>query len=369
MSRRLAPLFLLLATLAAGLAPAASSHSPGTLDYSFVTFGCNRIQESDWKTMEAENPSSANLPQLRQTLQDIASLDPLPRYFFFTGDLVVNLKADNGKRLRDQLNAWAPLYTGSPLYRRTTFVPLPGNHEMLQKDAQDNEVPNPACDPVWIAWLHANHLHHLAGNGPVPNRTNRDRLVDNQSEITYSFDRGDTHFVLLNTDTLNQPDQTGWIPYHWIKADLEKAQRRSRTARIFVLGHKPIVPPQANPQPDDAILSNSTYPLGDQLLALLQRTPKVVAYFCAHSHEWQARQLGHHGPWQVIAGNGGSKLEGSWQPPGGTFYGFTQVRVYHGGKVSVTSYGRCVPDPYFSGTDPNCPVTAAVPQPETFLSR
>jgi hypothetical protein len=41
---------------------------------SFVVMGCNRIQESDWEKTRTENPSSANLPQLRQTLADIAAL-------------------------------------------------------------------------------------------------------------------------------------------------------------------------------------------------------------------------------------------------------------------------------------------------------
>jgi hypothetical protein len=354
--------------LGCGLARAGSHHKD-SVKFSFVYVGCNRLQEGDWKNIEDTDPSSANLPQLNQTFADIASLNPLPKYFFFVGDLVVNLKADDGTRLKDQLEAWTPLFTASPLSGKVTLVPLPGNHEMLQQNQAGDEVPNPACDPVWTKWMSDNGFDQFGGNGPTPTHHNPDQLVDDQSKLTYSFDDGDTHFVLINTDTLNTPDATGWIAYHWIANDLYQAQKKPKIARIFVLGHKPMVAPSKHPAPTDFIFESSQYPLASKLLALLDATPKVVAYLCAHAHQWQLRQFHWLGAFQVIAGNAGSQLAGSWSPTGGPFYGFTLVKVYKSGKVSVTSYQRCVPNPYYSDSDPNCPIAAARPQPEVFVTR
>ena len=121
---------------------------------SFIFMGCNRIQHKDWKKIKADDPSSANLPQLEQTFRDIVHLDHVPPYLFFMGDLVVNLEDDDGKTLKKQLDAWTSLYKASPLAAKTTLVPLPGNHEMLKKVGDDKdkdeeiEVPNPATDAL-----------------------------------------------------------------------------------------------------------------------------------------------------------------------------------------------------------------------------
>ena len=130
--------------------PAARAADPVKL--TFVFMGCNRIQHKDWKKIKADDPSSANLPQLRQTSKDVARLDPVPPYLFFAGDLVVNLEDDDGGALKKQLDAWTSLYRTLPLAVKTALVPLPGNHEMLKKVAADKddedkvEVPNPDTD-------------------------------------------------------------------------------------------------------------------------------------------------------------------------------------------------------------------------------
>jgi hypothetical protein len=71
----------------------------------------------------------------------------------------------------------------------------------------------------------------------------------------------------------------------------------------------------------------------------------------------------------VIAGNAGSQLNGQWNPPGGTFFGFGQINVYASGKIGLVSYRRPTPKPpqrYFEGS-PNPPAPAQ-PQLEVILS-
>ena len=333
---------------------------------SFVVMGCNRIQESDWEKTRAENPSSANLPQLRQTLADIAALNPVPPYVFFTGDLVLNQAQDNGATLGGQLNAWAQVYRSDPsgLSDKTTLVPLPGNHEMLQKvhaQGVSAEIPNPATGPVWVRWLSANGFDRFAGNGPTPAGPNPDQIADDQSKLTYSFTAGDVHFVLLNTDTLTTTGNIGWIAYNWIEKDIEKAQQDPRIRTIFVLGHKPIVAPPESVAVDAAIINPQSF----QLNALLNRSSKVVAYLCAHAHEWEAKQLGDgRAVWQVVAGNAGSQLEPSWNPPGGPYFGFTLVKVYASGKVGLVDFARPAPAVYLEG-----PTRPAQPRAELVLGR
>ena len=54
---------------------------------------------------------------------------------------------------------------------------------------------------------------------------------------------------------------------------------------------------------------------------------------------------------QVIAGNGGSPLKGSFLEPGVGYFGYTVVDVMKSGEIVVESWGRPVPDPY-SSTEP-----------------
>jgi hypothetical protein len=346
-----------------------SSEAGKKVKLSFIILGCNRIQEADWERTKATNPSSANVPQLQQTFADITNLNPIPPYLFFTGDLVVNLAEDNGETLKGQLDAWTQLFRSDPsqISQRVTLIPMTGNHEVLQglpSDASKGakvEVLNPATIPVWVDWLSRNGFDQFAGNGPTDAASNPDMLKEDESRMTYSFDIGDTHFVILNTDTLNSTLNIGWIAFNWIKQDIRKAQHNSDIKSIFVLGHKPILAPIEAVEPGNAIIN----PLSFRLASLLNGSRKVKGYLCAHAHLWEARQLGgRHSAWQVVAGNGGSQLVDRWEPVGGKFFGFTLVKLYENGKVGVVSYRRPVPPIYFEG-----PTQPAQPQPEIFLTR
>jgi len=70
----------------------------------------------------------------------------------------------------------------------------------------------------------------------------------------------------------------------------------------------------------------------------------------------------------VIAGNAGSKLNSKWNPPGGTFFGFSQINVYASGKVGLVSYQRPTPQPPQRYIE-DAPVSPGPtqPQPEVIL--
>ena len=147
----------------------------------------------------------------------------------------------------------------------------------------------------------------LAANGPKPDHHgNPDHLADDQSRMTYSFNIGEVHFIVINTDTLTTEKDThghsypGWVPYNWIEQNVRSAQANRNVSAIFLIGHKPIMP---HPQhEEDAILNTKEHPLGDHLQDLFQANDKVRAYLCAHEHLWHRSPLNKDKHvWQVIA--------------------------------------------------------------------
>ncbi len=335
-----------------------------SLTASFVFVGCNRLQKGDWDTVA--NPSSANLPELTQTFADVVALTDVPSLFFFTGDLVLGLKSDP-TLMAGQLDAWAQMYKANPIAAKVPVVPLVGNHEMLYKDKTSGlEFSNGPSDAVWTDWLTAQGFAAHAGNGPTKAPPNADALEDDQSKLSYSFDQGRIHYVVLNTDTwtttadgATQSTKLGWIALQWLTADLAAAQANPSVSSIFVFGHKPIISPTGGSDGDSAI-SPSLVP---GLEAALDGTAKVKGYFCAHAHEWDARKLpGTRGVYQIVAGNGGSQLEPLWTDPL-PYFGFTEARVYKSGRVGIVSHRRPAPTPYNAAS-----VTPATPVAELTIA-
>ena len=332
---------------------------------SVVWVGCNR-RGNDWEKSDLTDPSGANVAQLTQTVTDLNNLQfpaEIKPFFFLAGDLVPGMKTPED--LTNQLNAWATLYRSLKLSSNYNFVPLPGNHEMLT-EYNGNEILLPGADAAWLSWLHANQFDTYAGNGPTTAAPNLDSLVDDQSKLSYSFDSGSVHYVVLNTDTLvSNTSQIGWIPLNWLKQDLASAQNNSAIRTILVFGHKPLLPAkppvgQSNSGTDLTLDSSLVAPLAQ----LLDSTTKVKAYLCAHVHSWDAQQLpGTRGVWQIISGFGGSPLTFNGNPASGAYFGFTLLNIYQSGKVSFTEYRRPAPNPYTA-----TPTVPAVAQPEQIVS-
>jgi hypothetical protein len=327
--------------------PAASSIPADAMVLTFAWMGGCREGNKEWN--RATNPSSANAAQLSRTFSDLVSIAPSPKYLFFPGDLVLGLAADPSV-LEGQLAAWTSLYRAHPsgVASKLTFVPMMGNHESLVYRDGD-EIPSTTADASFATWLKASGFDARAGNGPTSAPPNLDALADDERSLSYSFDDGPVHFVVLDTDSwTTTPDPktgtsaVGWIPYHWLAADLDAAQKRPETHAIFVLGHKPLVRPDGRHGREDVIAAA----LNEKTGQLFDATPKMKGYLTSHDHLWDARRLaGARGVWQVISGNGGSALDAGWtaNPP---YFGFTVVTVYASGRVVLVPYRRPVPVPY-----------------------
>lgn len=302
---------------------------------AFVTFGCNRVQNSDLSHSDA---SSANVAQLEQSLAEVSALSPPPSHLFITGDVVANLK-DGTAALTSQLTAWKSLFAqhapGIPT------VVMPGNHEMLYKDSNDDELPNPATGDVFTSLL-ADFI--FGDNGPKP--VDEPGLARDESKLTYSFRNGTRAFIVLNTESYFGPGSAvGKIPGVWLAKELATLQADPAVTEIFVFGHRPA-------SDDNGIDGSGAF------YKSLSTFPKVRGYFCSHAHLWHesippvapAGSTVH----QVIAGNGGSRPDSSFK---NGYYGYTIVHLKQSGNVTVQSWGRPIPEPYYAGA----------PQPQSTL--
>lgn len=259
---------------------------------------------------------------------DILAINPVPKILFATGDLVLGYGDDKGEEVRAQLDAWIAEYQNSPIRGKITLVPMPGNHEMNIKKG-DNRMERLHTSAVWNDWVKTNHLMPTKPNGP--SAAGEDELTDDQSTLNFSFDSDKVHFVCLNTDARTKDGRIGYIPAHWAKSDIERAHKAGKT--IFVLGHRNVV---------NGIIAKADAPIepksGGELVKAIQSSPNVMAYLCAHVHAWDVSKVGGTRPWQIIAGNGGSKLEKDWKPESGRTYGFAVIEIHRSGTVTLVPY-------------------------------
>ena len=333
-------LLIAISLLSAAYAPAPTIEIP---ELTFGFFGCNRIDAKDWE--EATNPSSANLPQLRQNLLDLSILNP--DLVFFGGDLVIGYADDKGQGLRKQMEAWISEVSKAPKGTKSEYVAISGNHELNRK-VEDQKLPNPATDPVWSQIVSSAGLVPKDATGPTLETAPDDRLIDDQSKLTFSFNRGSAHFVVINTDTrVTQIDaetkqtKIAMVPVKWIAADLAKAQKDPKINSIILMGHRNLV---------DGVTAAGDAPIDPaparELIDVLDSYSKVRAYVCAHVHAFDITTFGKNKIHQLIFGNGGSSLEKKWKPKEGRTFGFGLFKVYRNGDLGVVPYLRPEPENY-----------------------
>ena len=286
--------------------------------YSFVVFGCNRVDKIDFNP--ATNPSSANLAQLNRTFADAAALNPKPDFIFAMGDIV--LGESDSITLAKQLLGWKDVYEASPAKAAgIELVAVPGNHET--EDASKN--PQKFGEQAWLNIM-APYITR-GGNGPFPHTGDPDGLLSDQSKLTYSFNFKDAHFVVMSTDPAGLGSHP---PGNWIASDITSAHANPAVKHIFAIGHKPAYSYDGSAGNGlGAVQANR-----DLLWSALDNS-KAEGMFAAHNHTYKAfRPSGKS--WMVIAGNGGSSLE-TGAP---LFFGFTLVQVLKSGTVIQKEYGR-----------------------------
>ncbi len=299
--------------------------SAQTLDYSFVVLGCNRVNPAD----SVNNPGTANVYQLNRAFTEVSQMNPLPKYLFFAGDLVLGYENDTVK-LASQLTNWLNLYKASPLYGTSVqLVALEGNHETQDKAAGKKSFP--AAERTFVRIMHD---YILGNNGPtisglVPGT---DSLTTDQSQLTYSFNYKKDHFVLINTDPVGRD---AIASYKWIAKDIKNA-RQNGARHVFAIGHKPAYSGRFVDAPDGLDVNAQQR---DSLWNVLEQN-QVDAFLSAHIHASDTIQPTKGKTWQVIAGNGGSMVEPAFAALPNSFFGYVVVNVFTNNQVHVNNMGR-----------------------------
>jgi Calcineurin-like phosphoesterase len=309
--------------------------NPDSVLFSFVFMGCNRVEKGD-TGKATTNASTANVPELQRTFNEVAALNPRPVYYFFLGDEVLGLNKDT-TAISNQLLAWRNQYEDKTFSALPgsgiQLVAIPGNHEMLY-EKHHVETPNKNALQAYM-----NQMAAYMPAGVTINRVGGADSLDNL--MTYSFTYNNTHFILINTDTYNSNATIGMAPASWIAADIIAARKDPSVKHIFLLGHKPAVVNQPLYVPDgestmDVSVVQAIWPVMD--------SNRVEAMLSAHSHQYDRLQPNANKSYQVIAGNGGSLYEHKAKNDSTRqFFGYTIVYVMNNGQVMLQSMGRSVP--------------------------
>jgi len=165
-----------------------------------------------------------------------------------------------------------------------------------------------------------------------------DGVTTDQSQLSYSFDVGQSHFAIINTDAVGKD---GYAPTAWLDADLLAAEGRG-AKRMFVFGHKPAVFYNVG-----AVVSSSTSSLSDKDPAKGAAFWTVIdnhkaTYFCGHEHTYKVSKLnGLTNSYQVIVGAGGSPFESSvaTSVANDRMYSWATIKVFQSGTVQMDTLG------------------------------
>ena len=150
------------------------------------------------------------------------------------------------------------------------------------------------------------------------------------------------------------------VPVNWLNADLDSAEKDGRIKLVVVLGHRNVVDTLS--VHGDALIDAAC---AGQVVRILEGHPKVRAYVCAHVHAIDVSTVGTSGLRQIVVGNGGSKLEERWNPPGGRTFGFGYFKAYSDGSLGFVAYLRPAPANYLDSSP--AMITPALPQAELII--
>jgi 3',5'-cyclic AMP phosphodiesterase CpdA len=214
---------------------------------------------------QAEYLGSTNKVVLSKIVRQAMSLEPATQFAVFTGDLI---EGDDTDAVPADLQTWRQIV--DPFYQANFFgakvYVTPGNHDMRGEAYKTN-------------WQNA--FPEMPDNGP-----------ENEKKLTYSFDVGPCHLVVLNTDTPG--DRRHMVDLDWLEADLVATTQPIK----LVFGHEPAFPIGIHVGE-----SLDVYPeQRDRFWAILGQYG-VKAYFCGHEHIYD-RWI-KDGVQQIITGSGG----------------------------------------------------------------
>lgn len=202
---------------------------------------------------------------LSKIVRQAMALSPGIQFAVFTGDLI---EGENTQTLAADFQTWREIV--DPFYQADFFgakvYVTPGNHDMHGE----------ACQTHW-----QNAFAEMPENGP-----------ENEKKLTYSFDAGPCHLVVVNTDTPG--DRRHRVDLDWLEADLAATAQPIK----LVFGHEPAFPIGIHVGE-----SLDVYPEERDRFWTILAGHGVKAYFCGHEHVYD-RWI-KDGVQQILVGSGG----------------------------------------------------------------
>ena len=186
-------------------------------------------------------------------------------------------------------------------------------------------------------------VSNIAGTIGATAPGSADLLTTDQSKLSYSFDVGTSHFVVINTDPAGNDTTT---PNVWLAADMNAASARG-AKNFFVFGHKPAYTYVTAGVSAGAGLDSN--PAGnanrDAFWALVEQYK--ATYFCGHEHIYnimQPTKAAGGSAYQVLVGSGGSGFDNAaalngTQAVTDRYYAWANVKIFQSGKVTLEAYG------------------------------
>lgn len=214
-------------------------------------------QPDSFKALIFPDSQSSDYSGWRKLAQTAYSKNEDAAFFINMGDLV-----DNGYDF-SQWRAW--FNSVAPMIENIPFAPVMGNHETYNMDWQI-APPTPYLT-----------LFNLPENGTDANK--------NQY---YSFDYGDVHFVVLNTQTDEMADFNPDLMQQqlsWLRSDLAGTQSKWK----IVLMHKDILRYAFTDRPNNFDPASIQFtPWAQQLMPVFEEY-NVDAVLTAHLHTYRRR--------------------------------------------------------------------------------
>lgn len=214
-------------------------------------------QPDSFKALIFPDSQSSDYSGWRKLAQTAYSKNDDAAFFINMGDLV-----DNGYDF-SQWRAW--FNSVAPMIENIPFAPVMGNHETYNMDWQI-APPTPYLT-----------LFNLPENGTGANK--------NQY---YSFDYGDVHFVVLNTQTDEMADFNPNLMQQqlsWLRSDLAATQSKWK----IVLMHKDILRYAFTDRPNNFDPASIQFtPWAQQLMPVFEEY-NVDAVLTAHLHTYRRR--------------------------------------------------------------------------------
>ncbi len=322
------------------------------ITFSFATVGDSREEAGATYLTPQDAIWLQNTRVWSRIIREVQALRP--ELLFFNGDMIMGYKdaavAANHEQMNREYAFWRGMAT-QLLETGTYVVPVPGNHETQDKAAgkkakvanevlwRDNMADLVLDAPRFTALVGTAPAHFDGANNPSsPGTSSLDHITTDQRGLSFSFDVGPAHFVVVNTDPVGYDAHA---PVAWLDADLAAA-KQAGAKQYFIFGHKPAFSyfyPLAS-----GALTTKTNGL-DSVADLSGRDAfwRLVddygaTYFCGHEHIYDVMQPTGRA-WQVLVGSGGSPFEADTVQPIDRTHAYAVVKIFASGRVHATAYG------------------------------